>query len=311
MAQTLSQIKDLLNQVGQRPKRALGQNFLHDGNQMDRIMEAARLTQGDVVLEVGAGTGALSERLLEAGADLLAVELDDGLIRILRQRLESWGERVSLLHADALASKHEVNPEIWRGLIELSHRRGRPPDGFKLVANLPYQVASPLLIHLAQRRETPWMTRGVAMVQKEVADRLTAEPAGKEYGPLGIIVGAFCKVQRIARLPPSCFWPAPSVDSAVVLLERRRTPLPADPSAFVDVVHRLFAQRRKQIGRLFREPAARLGSAGWPEGIGPELRPEQLSMQQLVALADRLAERSRTDADGAVDRAVDGHEGEP
>ena len=246
MPQTLTDIKAALAGFGLRPKRRLGQNFLHDANQMAKVIRAAEDLPGGlqgVVLEVGAGTGALSERLLDAGVTLVAVELDRGLEPILRSRFEGYGQRVRLVMADVLAGKHAVNPAVVAALeeaaLELAEldeaasdeaKRGERTDtswggmsdavgGVTLVANLPYSVASPLLVNLATRGagQLP-MTGAVVMVQREVADRLCAAPGGKHYGPLSVIIAAMCRVRIVATVAPGCFWPSPKVDSAVVSL---------------------------------------------------------------------------------------------
>ncbi|MFW6060127.1 MAG: ribosomal RNA small subunit methyltransferase A, partial [Phycisphaeraceae bacterium] len=210
MPQTLSDIKALLAAHGLRPKHRLGQNFLHDHNHMRRIIETAALTPGELVLEVGAGTGSLSEALLEAGARLVAVEIDRDLEPILRQRLAPFGERVRLHIGDILSNKRTINPDVLALLQKLAAttpsaiRHSPSAIPFKLIANLPYNIASPLLIDLSV--DHPEMTAAVVMVQREVADRLIAPPGSKTYGPLSVLVQAMCDVRRVAALPPSCFW---------------------------------------------------------------------------------------------------------
>ena len=300
MAQTLSDIKKLLADHGLHPKKKFGQNFLHDGNHMGKIMEAAALSPGDVVLEVGPGTGALTERLVDAGAWVVAVEIDRDMEAILRDRL---GDRITLHMGDALDGKHAINPAVI-GLLEragVSERaatvrerthpvnpskpQGPLPDGrgssevgaFKLIANLPYNIASPLLANLAL--DHPAMSAAVVMIQKEVADRLLAPPGTKAYGPLGILLQAVFEVSRVGVLKPGCFYPPPSIDSAVVALHRRPTPVCEDPHAFSKLLHTLFSKRRKQLGAILgRETPL-------PEGVEPTMRPEVLTLDQLCALA--------------------------
>lgn len=279
MAQTLTEIKQLLAAHGLRPKHKFGQNFLHDGNHMSRIMDAAALQPGDVVLEVGPGTGALSERLLEADAHVVAVEIDTDMRPILEQRTGDMpgdaAQRFALVLGDVLASKHTINPAVIDATQAAMAAAGR--SGFKLIANLPYHVASPLLANLVV--DHPAMSDAVVMIQKEVADRLGAGPGGKEYGPLGILIQALCEVRTVGVLPPSCFWPAPKVASAVVHLKRRAVPLTDDPAALSAMLQKLFTKRRKQLGSI-------LGRATvLPEGIDPDARPESLSVQQCIALA--------------------------
>ena len=322
MPQTLTEIKTLLSAHGLRPKHKFGQNFLHDGNQMRRIMDAAAIAPRDVVLEVGPGTGALTERLLDAGADVVAVEIDPQLEPVLRHRLgsaldrwvtdggnsasephqnnpgddpeampeggdndaaESWkacggegGEGgATLLIADVLAGKHRINPAVTAAVD--ARRGGRP---FKLIANLPYNVASPLLANLVV--DQPAMSDAVVMIQKEVADRLAAPPGGKDYGPLGILIQALCEVRTVGTLAPGCFWPPPKVASAVVHLRRRATPLTDDPAALSATLQRLFTRRRKQLGAILGRDTP------LPDGIDPNARPESLSVEQLVALSRSL-----------------------
>lgn len=286
MPQTLRDIKALLGSHGLRPKHRLGQNFLHDHNQMARILDTAAVVPDEIVLEVGAGTGSLSEALLEAGAKLVAVEIDRDLKPILRQRLERFDNRTRVYVGDILTNKRTVNPDVLALLEELSIGEvaaSRDPSfagGFKLVANLPYNIASPLLIDLAL--DHPAMRLGVVMVQREVADRLVAAPGSKAYGPLSVLVQAMCEVKRVATLPPSCFWPAPKVSSAIVRLERRAEPATREPHRLAAMVQRLFQQRRKQLGSIL----GRNRSTPWPAGVSDRDRPETLSVSQLVALAE-------------------------
>lgn len=279
MSQTLGEIRDLLAAHGLRPKKRFGQNFLHDANHLDRIVAAAELSPGELVLEVGPGTGALTLRLLAAGARVVAVEVDRDLEPLLRQVLEPFGERAALLIADVLAGKHALNPAVLDAL-----RRAGGTTRFKLVANLPYNVASPLLANLVLRHAAstePTMMMALVMVQREVAARLLAGPGGKDYGPLGIIIQAGCEVELISALSAGCFWPVPGVESAVLRLRPRAAPLCgdwADLSAFSAFVGRLFSQRRKQLGRLLgREQVL-------SSGFDPMRRPETLGIDEQVAL---------------------------
>lgn len=266
MAQTLSEIKQLLTAHGLRPKYKFGQNFLHDGNHMRRIVDAADIRHGDLVLEVGPGTGALTERLLEAGAQVIASEIDGDLEAVLCDRL-GGREGFTLVMGDVLANKRQISPQV----VERIGARG-----FKLIANLPYSIASPLLANLVQ--DHPQMSSAVVMIQKEVADRLAAGPGSKDYGPLGILIQAMCEVRTVGVLPPSCFWPAPKVASAVVSLKRRVEPLTDDPQAFSQLLQKLFTKRRKQLGSILGRDFS------WPEGIDADARPESLSLEQLIRL---------------------------
>lgn len=291
VAQTLTEIKQLLATHGLHPKHKFGQNFLHDGNHMRRIMDAADLQPGDVVLEVGPGTGALTERLLEDGAQVVAVEIDPDLEPILSYRMAglpgAMGERFKLIVGDVLAGKHTINPAV----IEAVNRGGAQPmraeartpvgaAGFKLIANLPYNVASPLLANLVvDQFPGVAMSDAVVMIQKEVADRLASPPGNKLYGPLGILIQALCEVRTVGTLAPGCFWPAPKVASAVVHLKRRAIPLTDDPAALSAMLQTLFTKRRKQLGSILGRDFA------FPDGIDANARPESLTVEQLVTLS--------------------------
>jgi 16S rRNA (adenine1518-N6/adenine1519-N6)-dimethyltransferase len=271
MAQTLNDIKRLLADHGLRPKKKFGQNFLHDANHMQKILDAAQLAPGDVVLEVGPGTGALTERLGEAGARVVAVEIDRDMQPILESRL--GGNDAFTLHVgDALDGKHAINAEVL-GLLS-----GQAAT-FKLIANLPYNIASPLMANLAVDHLE--MTGAVVMIQKEVADRLLASPGTKAYGPLGVLIQALFEVERVGVLKPGCFYPPPSIDSAVVALHRRATPMCADAKALGALLHTLFSKRRKQLGSILGRDAI------LPEGVEPNMRPERLTVEQLCELAVR------------------------
>lgn len=267
MAQTLSEIKELLAGHGLRPKKKFGQNFLHDGNHMAKIMAAAKLAPGDTVLEVGPGTGALTERLIEEGANVVAVEIDRDMQPILQVRLGD-SDRFTLHIGDALDGKHAINAEVLKLL-------GDKP--YKLIANLPYNIASPLMANLAIDHLN--MTGMVVMIQKEVADRLLSPPGTKAYGPLGVLLQALFEVERVGVLKPGCFYPPPSIDSAVVALHRRDDPLCDDAKALGALLHKLFSKRRKQLGSSLGR------DADLPEGVEITMRPEQLSVQQLCEIA--------------------------
>ena len=273
MAQTLSDIKQLLADHGLRPKKKFGQNFLHDGNHMAKIMSAAKLKPGDTVLEVGPGTGALTERLVEAGANVVAVEIDRDMQPILEARL---GDKITLHVGDALDGKHAINAEVLN-LLALNPNPQTPNTQYKLIANLPYNIASPLLANLAIDHLN--MTGAVVMIQKEVADRLLSPPGTKAYGPLGVLIQALFEVERVGVLKPGCFYPPPSIDSAVVAMHRRGQSLCEDAKALGELLHKLFSKRRKQLGSILGREAV------LPHGVEPAMRPEQLSVEQLCELS--------------------------
>jgi 16S rRNA (adenine1518-N6/adenine1519-N6)-dimethyltransferase len=270
--QTLSEIKDLLASRGLAPTKRLGQNFLVDQNLLRRLVEAAGVGPGDVVLEVGPGTGTLTEELLDRGCEVVACELDRGLADLLRERLggRSAG-RFTLVEGDCLAGKRAVNPEILAAI------GGRP---FRLVANLPYGAATPLMLTLLV--DHPACSAMHVTIQREVADRLRAAPGTKEYGELSIVAQALAELERICLAPPECFWPRPQVTSEMLSVRRRRTALTNEPHRLQALCRRLFTKRRKQIGAI-------LGRATpLPPGVPGDMRPENLTVEAAIALAAAL-----------------------
>ena len=268
----------LLAERGLRPKHRFGQNFLHDHNLLRKLVDAADISPGDVVLEVGPGTGTLTEELLDRGAQVIACELDEDLAAIVEERL---GDRITLIRGDCLEKQRQLNAKVVEAIA------ARP---FKLVANLPYQAASPLISTLLIEHPPPQCRGQFVTIQKEVAERLMAQPGTKAYGPLTVIVQALAEVHRIAVLSPSCFWPQPEVTSAMVAIVPRQEAerLVADEEAaraFARFITELFTRRRKQLGSIFGRDRS-----NWPAGVTADLRPEALSVQQLVQLWQHMRE---------------------
>ncbi|MBN8645399.1 MAG: ribosomal RNA small subunit methyltransferase A [Planctomycetes bacterium] len=267
--QTLSEIKSLLEAHGLRPRHALGQNFLADHNLIRILVDESGARAADNVLEIGPGTGTLTEELLARGCRVTACELDPQLAALNRERL-GHSPAFSLIEGDCLDGKHALNPDITGAL-------GDAP--FRLVANLPYGAASAVMAVLAM--DHPRCLGQYVTIQREVGQRLRAQPGSKDYGELGIVVQATCSVRRIATLAPECFWPRPEVTSEMVAIE----PLPPesrrtkDPRRLSAACRALFTQRRKQIGTTLGR------TFPFPGGIAPTLRPEQLTIEQIEALA--------------------------
>lgn len=268
-----------LEALGFRPTKTLGQNFLVDPNAARSLADDAGLARSDLVLEIGAGCGFLTAFLAERVESVLAVEIDPRLMVIARRALASY-PNVRLLQADALASKHELAPEV-RALLPLE----RP---WRLVANLPYSISAPLLVVLARLPSPP---RGMSvLVQEEVALRVAAQPGEEAYGPLSARLALTYRAELGRRVGAQLFWPRPRVASRVVALERRVGPTPTGEELlrFDRLVGLAFQQRRKQVGTSLgevlggrREAEAWLGGAG----VDPCARVEELSATQLLALA--------------------------
>jgi 16S rRNA (adenine1518-N6/adenine1519-N6)-dimethyltransferase len=265
--QTLTEIKALLAGRGIRPKHRFGQNFLHDHNQLRKLVEAAGVRPGEVVVEVGPGTGTLTETLVEAGAEVIACEIDLDMQAIVRERL---GDRVRLVCGDCLDGKHALSAELMAAI------GGRP---FVLVANLPYNAASPLMAMLASRH--PECRGQFVTVQKEVGDRIRAEPNTRDYGPLTVLLQLLSEIREIAVVKPGSFWPAPDVTSAMIAIEPRGEQIFAsaeEVARFERFTHEVFSKRRKQLGAILGRDGA------WPEGVVPEMRPEVLTPSTLLTL---------------------------
>ncbi|MBI5865867.1 MAG: ribosomal RNA small subunit methyltransferase A [Planctomycetes bacterium] len=275
--QTLSEIRALLATQGLAPRHRYGQNFLVDLNLMRKLVEKAELRPADVILEVGPGTGSLTELLLDAGPRVLAVEIDTGLQSLLRARFAD-SVRFTLVAADTLASKHRINPELISRLQALEPDNG---GARKLVANLPYQIATPLLLDLLAL-DTP-MERMVCTIQREVGERILAAPRSPDYGPVSVIMQTFASVRVVAHLPPTVFWPAPKVDSVMLDIRplRGSGASGAEAADFSRFVNAGFQQRRKMLRRIWMdvEPAA-LEKTLTDCDATPTQRPEELSPEQ-------------------------------
>jgi 16S rRNA (adenine1518-N6/adenine1519-N6)-dimethyltransferase len=286
LAQTRRQIEALLNGAGIRPLKRFGQNFLVDGNLIRKLVQAAEVRPDDVVLEVGPGTGTLTEELLAVAGHVITVEIDRGLAGICRDRFGE-NDRFTLLHTDVLERKSRIAPVV----LETLHERQRRLGGrMMLVANLPYQAATPLIVDLLLGPDP--VSPLCFTVQAEVADRLLAPAGGKEYGPISIYAQALADGRRIARLGPQAFWPAPQVDSAMVRLDVRADRGADLKESLARVVHACFLHRRKTLKWSLRQllddsTLARTAADGrWDF----EARPEQLTVERWLALAAFLVE---------------------
>jgi len=265
-----SEVVRLLSEHGLSPSRALGQNFVVDPNVVERIARLAGVGPGDRVLEIGAGLGSLTVALAGTGADVLALELDGRLLPLLRERVEPLGVRVE--QADAMSCE-------WAALLE-------PPEGWVLVANLPYNIATPLLLDLL--RGVPAIGRMLVMVQREAGDRLAAAPRAEAYGAVSVRVAYFAETSVLGRVPPSVFVPRPKVESVLVELRRRSRPAVDPAAASYDEIDRVvraaFATRRKMLRRALAGvvPEEAFSRAG----VEPTARAEELSVEDFGRLAE-------------------------
>src|SRR6478735_4392167 len=278
-----AEIRELAGRLGVRPTKTLGQNFVHDGGTVRKIVRAADVRTGERVVEVGPGLGSLTLGLLEAGASVVAVEIDPVLAKQLpttvAAHVPDLGDRLEVVGADAL---------------EVTTLPGEPPTA--LVANLPYNVAVPVLLTFLERFDS--LERVLVMVQAEVADRLAAPPGSRTYGIPSVKAAWYASAHRAGTVGRSVFWPVPNVDSALVALDRREPPTTtATREEVFAVVDAAFAQRRKMLR------SALAGIAGGSEaatraleaaGVDPQARGEAVD----VAAFARVAEQLRAPAAG-------------
>ena len=273
---TLSEMRDILTSRDIQLTKSLGQNFLHDGNQLRRIVEAADLHPGQRVLEIGPGLGPLTELLLAKGVQVVAVEKDARLVEVLEERFYGR-DKLILLHADALEELEDVSKD-W--------------SAWKLVSNLPYSVASPILVELAMSPGCPMVM--VVTLQLEVAQRIMSKAGDDAYGILSLLLQLRYQAASSFKIPASCFFPAPDVDSACVVLVRRDHHLlrPGAPTKiFAQVVKQGFSQRRKMMLKLLRE---RWPDLPWEEffaelAINPMARAEEVSLEKFVELTKKVS----------------------
>ncbi len=275
----LSEMKQLLAQDGIQLTKSLGQNFLHDGNQLRRMVALAELKPTDKVLEIGPGLGPLTELLIQTSGEVLAIEKDARLVHVLQ-------ERFRLEPAKPAAGATPVLNLVHGDALDYLRREVCDWSNWKLVANLPYSVASPILIELAQTERGP--ERMVVTLQLEVARRLMASAGDKDYGLLTLLVQLDYAPAESFKISASCFFPEPEVDSICVSLRRRPQALlpPEQRATFAQVVKRSFSQRRKMMLKLLRPqwPARSLDAAFAQLGLDPKVRAEEVSLERFIRL---------------------------
>ena len=272
----LSEMRDLLGQRQIQLTKSLGQNFLHDQNQVERIAAMASLSPGDKVLEIGPGLGPLTETLLNSGAHVLAIEKDQRLCDVLRDRF-AGRENFELLNADALEFLREEKTRDW--------------TDWKLVSNLPYSVGSPILVEMALAQKCP--ERMVITLQYEVVQRIEAEADTEHYGQLSLFIQLRYRPEDRFKIPAGSFFPPPDVDSACILLMRNEDELLEEKlvPVFVKIVKRAFSERRKMMMKLLRHDwtPGKLTAAFRHLGIPPEARAETVTPEQFVELTKMLS----------------------
>lgn len=271
-------IRQLAEQLELRPTKQRGQNFVHDANTVRRIVSAAGIGPDDVVLEIGPGLGSLTLGLLDAAASVIAIEIEASLAHQLPvtvgQRAPDRGDALRVIEADALKVSALEDPQ---------------PTA--VVANLPYNVSVPVLLHILT--SFPSIKRGLVMVQSEVADRLVAEPGSKVYGVPSAKLAWFASSSRIGSVPPTVFWPVPNVDSGLVAMTRREPPqTTASRQQVFTVIDAAFSQRRKMLrsalAGLFGSSDAAVQALG-RAGVDATARGEVLAIYDFVRIAEQLA----------------------
>lgn len=290
--QTASYLSSRLASVGLRPQGRYGQNFLIDLNLVDLIARSAELTPQDVVLEVGTGVGSLTSRLSDQAGAVLSVEIDANLHQLASEELAGRAN-VRLIHGDALRNKNSLRDDLMTQVVEAMDQIGEEAR-FLLVSNLPYNIATPIVSNVLAGSPPP--NRIVVTIQKELAERMVAEPRTKDYGALSVWVQSLCRAQIVRILPPTVFWPRPNVDSAILRLDavpewRQQFP---DLGYFHRTVRALFLHRRKFLrsvvisamkGRLQKETVDQvLERLGHP----PQARAEELAVAEIQSLVEAL-----------------------
>ena len=261
MALTARDITEVLARHGLEPSRALGQNFLADPNTVRRIVRLAALDSSSNVVEIGPGVGSLTTELAATGARVLAVELDRHLLPVLAETVEPLG--VEVIHGDALSVD-------WSDILA-------PNEVWQLVANLPYNVATTIVLQLLD--DVPSIASMLVMVQREVGERLAALPGTSAYGIPSVKLSLWATAEVVARIPATVFIPQPRVESVMVRITRRQTPaVHVDHGALMELVRTAFGQRRKMLRRSLASKVTpdQFASAG----IDPSERPERLGISQ-------------------------------
>lgn len=293
--QTLSYLQRSFQQARIQPQTKFGQNFLIDLNLVQLIANTAQLSRRDVVLEVGTGTGSLTSLLAQRAGHVVTVEIDRHLAPLARRQFSDF-DNVTLLELDALQNKNRFNPEVLDAL------RGRMSEisgaRLKLVANLPYNVATPILSNLLSVE--PWPVRMVATIQRELAERVCARPRTKDYSALSVWIQSQCRVEIVRIMPPGVFWPRPKVESAILDIQpqivfRDRI---NDRQHFHDFIRKIFLHRRKFLrSAMISAVKDQLDKSQVDEimtalELTPTARAEELTPQQMIELSHEVLRRA-------------------
>jgi 16S rRNA (adenine1518-N6/adenine1519-N6)-dimethyltransferase len=280
---TLPPLREVIRRHGLAAKKSLGQNFLLDLNLTARIARAAGALEGVTVLEIGAGPGGLTRALLALGAErVIAVERDERAIAALNEIATHYPGRLKIVPGDALS--FDPRPLLDRGSV-------------RIVANLPYNIATPLLVMwMSAEPWPPWYDAAILMFQREVAERIVAAPGTKNYGRLSILVQWRCEARILFDVHPSAFVPPPKVTSSVVQLTPRPDPLPCERALLENVTQAAFGQRRKMLRQSLRSLGADVTTLLDAAGLSPTARAEEIPVSGFVALAQALAKHRRPNA---------------
>lgn len=289
--QTKTFLQERFREMGIRPATRHGQNFLIDLNLVQIIVDAAELTSDDVVLEIGTGTGSLTAIMAERAAAVVTVEIDAHLFELASEQLLDL-PHVMMLQLDALRNKNHFNDRVMEAIGEqLSAAPGRR---LKLVANLPYNIATPIISNLLSAPHVPHSM--TVTIQKELADRIAAVPSTKDYSALSVWIQSQCSTQIVRELPPSVFWPAPKVNSAIlrIVVEPERRARIRDLAFFHQITKALFLHRRKFLRanvvaalKQFLDKS-RVDALLDAMGFAPDTRTEQLDVETLIKLGERI-----------------------
>jgi len=289
--QTKTFLLERFREMGIRPATRHGQNFLIDLNLVQIIVDTAELTSDDVVLEVGTGTGSLTAMIAAQAAAVVTVEIDAHLFELASEQLIDL-PNVTMLRLDALRNKNTIDDRVMDAVGE--HLAAAPNRRFKLVANLPYNIATPLISNLLLARHVPYSM--TITIQKELAERIIAPPSTKDYSALSVWIQSQCTAEIVRLLPPSVFWPAPKVSSAIlrIIVDPSRRAAIADLPFFHQITKALFLHRRKflranVVAALKKHLTKEQVDSLLDEmGFAPDVRTEQLDVPTMIKLADKI-----------------------